>query len=525
MPNGQIPSGGAPLFLGDLATPTAAIGQRMTQRLIDKNKADQTRRGKERTAMLEAMSFSAVEGLSQKLNMEHLREFTAVGDKWAEIWLSNGKKLTDQNYLELEQDKRKLQQSTATKKHNVAQFAWAQNQLTTNPYAWESDGLGKLTAFKEAGNVGADASQILTPRYDTLGALKKGLRGIKLDEKKTFEYVGDKRMSRASTMESANTEVDRFVANDPNIQRQIQNNDPNVAGEIQSMKDFLGYDRPTEAPLTATDIKERAMAGAIDKYKDDTQAQLLLARDVPIKDIPVAKAINNSLHKLIQGDAATIESLHGTSKWGFIDKAERRPNGDIRIMGKADKNGERPEKTFYVSEAKSEAQKRMLMETMVDIGIPDIITGKEQPKNILNTLIPSGWDVEPGKTGLPILYETRVGQVVGGEKITTNQATDLLSDLYPEKVKAKERTWMGSTKLAKDGIIWNDKEYVWKKDGSKELLNDVAEEFGYEIPFPELSDSEAVAPKELPVITSQEEYDKLKKGDKYEFEGNTLIKE
>jgi len=42
---GGIPTGGAPLFLGDFATPTAAIGQRMTERMIKQNEADKTARG------------------------------------------------------------------------------------------------------------------------------------------------------------------------------------------------------------------------------------------------------------------------------------------------------------------------------------------------------------------------------------------------------------------------------------------------------------------------------------------------
>ena len=128
----SIPSGGAPLFLGDFATPTAAIGQKMTERMIAQNKDDQTRRGKERTEMLKALDFAAVEGLSQKVSMEHLDQMNSIVDKWSERWLAQGKKLQDRDYLELRKDKIAMQQDVANKKHNVAQIAYIQNQLKTN---------------------------------------------------------------------------------------------------------------------------------------------------------------------------------------------------------------------------------------------------------------------------------------------------------------------------------------------------------------------------------------------------------
>ncbi|GAG97013.1 unnamed protein product, partial [marine sediment metagenome] len=100
--------------------------------------------------------------------------------------------------------------------------------------------------------------------------------------------------------------------------------------------------------------------------------------------------------------------------------------------------------------------------------------------------------------GAPINYEKSVKVISSGEKFTQTSAAALLSDLYPKEEGAKERTaknwpFRKSTKMAKDGIKWTkdgqDKEYIWKEGGSEKLLNDIAKEFGYEIPFPKAEEN------------------------------------
>ena len=522
MANGSsIPSGGAPLFLGDFATPTYAVGQKMNERMIARSKEDQTRRGKERTAMLEAFNWTAVEGLSQKVSMEHLDKMNGLIDEFSERWLANGKKLEDKDYLDLQKAKLEMQQDIANKKYNVAQFAYAQKQVLENSDMWDPESLDRVTAFKEAGDVGRDASQLLVPKFNLpryLYDLQKNIKVESTDSTSVINPEGTGMIDTISNEKGVREEYGNAWDTDPTIQYQIQKEIKRNPGKEQEIRKQYADDKERwirtglnedieYRGFDANEFKQNETLRYNDKWKDNEKAQILLKQGVPDEDINAGISINDSLNLLLQGDEATIESLRGYSDWQYIDRAERRPNGDIRLIGKIDKaTGKRPTKDFYVSEAKTEADKRRLMESMAKIGIADLLTGKQQPDNIFNMLVPSGWDVSPKKTGLPGQYSGAISIVKRGDKINTKQATALLADLYPETKKAEDRTSTGwPVRWAKDyGIKWKspgatkEKEYIWKEGGDKELLNDIAKDLGYDQPFPEIGGKEnppAVTPE------------------------------
>ena len=479
----NIPTGGAPLFLGDFATPTAAIGQKMTQRMIEQNKADQTRRGKERTAMLKALDFTAVEGLSKKVSMEHLEQNNALTDKWAERWLTQGKKLTDKDYLELEQDKRKLQQDVADKKHNVAQVAYAQNQLKTNPYNWDPSSLDRLNTFIKEGNIGRDASQILVPQYDVLGALQGRIKSPQFGKKETIKYdeASGKNIVTTSNAEAVDATVRSFIENDPKIQDMLNSPDPVVReralADINSYREFHTREDVIQKPLSATEMKEKTKVNltadqqAIDAKFDWT------GKGMQRKHFQNMAELNNEIGAVLRKDREALNRLNGTYVRGLgtVNRAIVDNDGNVTLLGGTSKSP----REMTINVPKDWGNKKEVTASMLgaaDALRPDAMTSGKLPTNYTDFLEPE-WDTQVGDVAGNTLYED-LKEEAGKKKPDHTVVTGLLEGLFEdETIEQKDKKLFG---LWANGVKFAGKKYKSDSPSDMEaLIKAVKEKKGF----------------------------------------------
>ena len=178
----QLPTGGAPLYLGDFAKPLYGITQNLTSAVIDQYERRKKEGDQDRAAILKALSFEAIENASDKASRMLLDEYSAVEDKWTQRYYENGLRLSDKDYFELERDKRKLDQKAATVRGNVSNAMLVQNELLKNGDQYNKRSMKNWLDFQSQGKIGLeDPSTILVPKIDVTGIIKKKYHSVLSD--------------------------------------------------------------------------------------------------------------------------------------------------------------------------------------------------------------------------------------------------------------------------------------------------------------------------------------------------------
>lgn len=478
MSNGSsIPSGYAPVVLGDFASPTTAIGQLHTERLRKQAEADTTRQGKERAAMLKALDFSAVEGLSEQVSREHLDNVNDVTDKWARKWLEQGKKLTSNDYFDLERDKRGVEQNIAGKKHNVAQLAHAQNELRSRPYLYHPSSLERINEFVTEGNAGRDMTGILQPKFNMGRYLEETLKGVRAEMSDTETWNPDtKKYDVVSSNEPAVREkIQSLVATDPTIRQQLQ--DPYLGKEyadiIEAFTRSKVRSKETVKSPTTTDVhlvgKLTPAQQAIDAKYDWT------GKGMERKHFQNMAELNDKIIPVLRKDRAALKALEGdyVKGVGTVKRAIVDNDGNVVLIGGSKKN--RTTKMIDIPQDwNNEKEVKAAMIGATDAFRPDAMTSGKIPTNYTDFL-PTDWETNIGEVAGNTYYEDLKAEAAKENPNTEAIISNLESLFEDEEIEKKEDSWL----IWKEGVVFDGKKYKTKTPADmKDLVKAVEKKRG-----------------------------------------------
>lgn len=160
---GLYPTGINPQALDFRATQEA-----MSQSLINQSKAriqqEKDFMNESEKAILNSLSFEAVQGLSDQVQQNHLKNYNELTDKWTNIYRERGGKLSDFDQLALKKDKMKMDAETSNLKTNVEQFRFAQKEILAHPFLYDPESVTRLANITNKGLIGLNESaNVLVP--------------------------------------------------------------------------------------------------------------------------------------------------------------------------------------------------------------------------------------------------------------------------------------------------------------------------------------------------------------------------
>lgn len=160
---GLYPTGIAPQAFDFTRTQEA-----MSQALINQSKAriqqEKDFMNESEKAILNSLSFEAVQGLSDQVQQNHLKQYNELTDKWTNVYRERGGKLSDFDQLALKKDKMKMDTQTANLKSNVEQFRFAQKEILAHPFLYDPESVRRLADVANKGMIGLpESANILVP--------------------------------------------------------------------------------------------------------------------------------------------------------------------------------------------------------------------------------------------------------------------------------------------------------------------------------------------------------------------------
>ena len=117
----------------DTSATTRAITERMIKREQERISQEKDYAKESQKAILDALSFEAVLGASDEMQLKHLENVNMHQDKWADIYAESGGKLNMQQLAELKKDERKIQSELMNMKTNVKNFELVQKEILSDP--------------------------------------------------------------------------------------------------------------------------------------------------------------------------------------------------------------------------------------------------------------------------------------------------------------------------------------------------------------------------------------------------------
>ncbi len=485
---GLYPTGRAPLAV-DLATPTAAITQRMIKREEQRIAGEKEQISANQQAILKALDFETVQGLSDKIQTEHLENLNKVWNNWAEKFASKQGKLSFADLKELQDDKRKIESNLGKMQADVKTFAFAQNELS-KPNArqlWDEQSWLNLKDYANQGKVGSgDAINILVPRQPSF------IEHIQSRYKSQMSAL-EKRIS--NRMLGVNTEEGRIMATKDNLE--AANSMWESLKQQPDVKQYIGQIGETQA-------KEQFLNAYGFSVKDDYFSQGVWKEgrkgteptndyyyrkygwDIDKEQTENLVFFNDVAEGIRRADKDIIESLTGVIDRGLgnLDAVEYKKIGDeefILLMPSDEKK--KPQRIKLPPKDASPTTVRNFKKMILDRF--QSINGKQIDKNIMKYIEPD-WDdftgSEPvmpmalkiateGLLALPNAYEE-------GEFADTaiKYITDALPDVEVEKAKGRLGISKSNYKInVTDPSVEGEqktKEYDLRKVEDRQALSD-----------------------------------------------------
>lgn len=387
---GLYPTGIAPQALDFRATQEA-----MSQALINQTKQriqqEKDFMNESEKAILNSLSFEAVQGLSDQVQQNHLKNYNALTDKWTNIYRERGGKLSDFDQLELKKDKMRMDAETANLKSNVEQFRFAQKEILAHPFLYDPESARRLADITAKGMVGLpESANILVPIKRTPLDYIENIHKPELDR---FAKQTDTEISMAKSRQGIVTALkdnERRLGEWYDVK--VKEN-PELFGQI-SKPDFINAlktNYSTEAFNASLDRNNRGGGRGPDKnardytptpfeYKNDKYNIVQIPSDVAQADrnFFINKAKNKDTGEVVQLDQSKA-SLLGVD----VDK------GVILLQGvgaQAEKGG----KPLYSKDGvakKSPTTKEWSGYTETDL------KNEDTQKNLLSSSLPAGTKV------------------------------------------------------------------------------------------------------------------------------------
>ena len=340
MANGStnIPSGSAPLFLGNFATNRSALAQKVTDRMISVAEKEKDQTNKDRAELFKALSFDAVEGLGLKVQEEHLKKLNELQDKWAKTWIDSGRKLSDTQRFQLQKDKTRMDQDVANLKHNVAMVAFVQQQLKENPNLYHPSSLVKLNEFIKKGNIGEDPTGLLIPFPNVYGYLSKNYGNLSTSAKnKTIkrDYENNLAYETYSNEDEIRRRLESSLQADPYYQQLIK--DPYVnKSATQAVDRFISgisTNNTNQRALTASEVKQNKISKLPSRHRQMIR-KYDVATDNP-EELDYIVKQNDWTTKALKHDKFTLDQMIGNTRLpgGSVAGYKISPDGEeVRLI-------------------------------------------------------------------------------------------------------------------------------------------------------------------------------------------------
>lgn len=392
---GLYPTGIAPQALDFRATQEA-----MSQALINQTKQriqqEKDFMNESEKAILNSLSFEAVQGLSDQVQQNHLKNYNALTDKWTNIYRERGGKLSDFDQLELKKDKMRMDAETANLKSNVEQFRFAQKEILAHPFLYDPESARRLADITAKGMVGLpESANILVPIKRTPLDYIENIHKPELDR---FAKQTDTEISMAKSRQGIVTALkdnERRLGEWYDVK--VKEN-PELFGQI-SKPDFINAlktNYSTEAFNASLDRNNRGGGSGPDKnardytptsfeYKNDKYNIVQIPSDVAQADrnFFINKAKNKDTGEVVQLDQSKASLLGVDVDKGVIllqgvgAQAEKGGNPLYSKDGAAAKNTKGEWAGYTESDLKSEDVQKRLLESSLPAG-----TKADKIKNI-----------------------------------------------------------------------------------------------------------------------------------------------
>ncbi len=500
---GLYPTGRAPLAV-DLATPTAAITQRMIKREEQRIAGEKEQISANQQAILKALDFETVQGLSDKIQTEHLENLNKVWNNWAEKFASKQGKLSFADLKELQDDKRKIESNLGKMQADVKTFAFAQNELS-KPNArqlWDEQSWLNLKDYANQGKVGSgDAINILVPRQPSFmeylqSTYKTQLAG--LDKKISNRWIGVTDEGRVSAqkdnLDAANN-MWESLKQQPDVKQYI-----GQIGETQAKEQFLNaYGFSVKDDYFSQGVWKEARKGA--EGSTLTPEQQSFMKEHNIKDpalVGTAMHAAQTLERIMVADKGAIDNLQTTFIPQFGGNPEKIDYDNPQASGvvlqfseegpvyKFRKGKKRYEKQLGYSYPNEITRKNHKLNFLGDKGeTPEVLTGKQEVKGISDAILSEQALYEPAEIAYPTAYDRFLKDIdnleLNAEQLMapiSNEFWGMLPDADIEKEDKNTIKFNGkSYKVNNKGIFGGKEEEVKKgrEDLKKAVIQEVEE--------------------------------------------------
>ena len=161
---GLYPTGIAPQAL-DFTQTQQAISQALISQKKEEIKQKKDLMSESEKALLNALSFESVQGLSEKVQLDHLKRYEDFTSRWTEEYRKGDGILSNPQQFQMLKEKRQLDKTTADLKYGVARTAEAQKEFTLHPELYDPETAVRLKNVIDNGLQGLPESyNILIPR-------------------------------------------------------------------------------------------------------------------------------------------------------------------------------------------------------------------------------------------------------------------------------------------------------------------------------------------------------------------------
>ena len=161
---GLYPTGIAPQAM-DFTQTQQALSQALISQKKEEIKQKKDLMSESEKAMLEAMSFESVQGLSEQAQLDHLKRYEDLSSRWTKAYKEGSGILSNPQMFQMQKEKRKLDIETSNMKYRIAQVQKAQQEYNTHPLNYDPQSVANLKNIFDKGLQGlVDASNVLVPR-------------------------------------------------------------------------------------------------------------------------------------------------------------------------------------------------------------------------------------------------------------------------------------------------------------------------------------------------------------------------
>lgn len=491
MANG-IPTGSAPLFLGDFASPLTGVTQKLIGDMAQQYAYKQDKKDKDMAYMLKALDFTTLENATDEMQQKLLNRANEIEDKWSGIYLANDMILNDQQKLELKRDMREYDRMRANIQGNIQKIGHAQSELA-DPKAfnvYDKSSWQALTDYVQKGDYTKDASQILRPVIDVYGIVDELTTDWKntnfIETDKSNDYDTGIRTITKSNIPILEQKAQQLV-NDPNLQPLLQ--DPQyrdrVIGAINSKFNAYKFEKKEPEPISQSDIAGYKKNQAVKNLPAEQSAVVnKYGWDIPAEEVPNAMYFNDFAMRVLRHDKNTLETLKTKNRFGFkADSYDIDANGGTTFYSELkDDNGD-AKYTHYIPPTNWD-DPDMVRNAMTDVLelVPAVMEGKNQPKNIQEIITPN-YEVDIKETA-PITAIQNVSNALKldiEEEMSPSKRKDFianLSTLFPNSKFEISKNY--NPRTAHRNIKWDDKTYdLLNKSDVAEIKKRISARYGY----------------------------------------------